>query len=100
MVMTLDQQFALPYDGRIPGGRKDWHNTIITRVEEIALERNATMTQVAIAWSLGKEHVRALVINAPATDQLLNALGGMDLVLTAAEIQYLEEPYSSQILRH
>ncbi|SJK96985.1 related to aryl-alcohol dehydrogenases [Armillaria ostoyae] len=100
MVMTLDQQFALPYDGRIPGGRKDWHNTIITRVEEIALERNATMTQVAIAWSLGKECVRALVINAPATDQLLNALGGMNLVLTAAEIRYLEEPYNSQNLRH
>ena len=91
------------------------------------------MTQVAIAWSLGKEckrrttwysyvlnllGVRALVINAPATDQLLNALGGiifslfiflirntfyvggMDLVLTAGEIQYLEEPYNSQNLRH
>ncbi len=88
------------------------------------------MTQVAIAWSLGKERkrratwysfglnllgVHALVINAPATDQLLNALGGilfflfvfltfyvggMNLVLTAAEIQYLEEPYNSQILRH
>ncbi|PBK95340.1 hypothetical protein ARMGADRAFT_796891 [Armillaria gallica] len=67
---------------------------------EIALERNATMAQVAIAWSLGKERVRALVINAPATDQLLNALGGIDLVLTAAEIQYLEEPYNSQMLRH
>ncbi len=91
------------------------------------------MTQVAIAWSLGKERkrratwysfglnllgVHALVINAPATEQLLDALGGvlfslfvflirntfyvggMNLVLTAAEIQYLEEPYNSQMLRH
>ncbi|KAK0505267.1 aryl-alcohol dehydrogenase [Armillaria luteobubalina] len=91
MVMTLDEQFAQPYDGRIPGGRKGWHNTIINRVEEIALERNVTMTQVAIAWSLGKERVRALIINAPETGQLLNAL---------AEIQYLEEPYNSQMLRH
>ncbi|KAK0227891.1 Aldo/keto reductase [Armillaria fumosa] len=85
MVMTLDEQFAQPYDGR---------------VEEIALQRNVTMTQVAIAWSLGKQCVCALVINAPETGQLLNALGGMDLVLTAAEVQYLEEPYKSQMLRH
>ncbi|KAK0194952.1 aryl-alcohol dehydrogenase [Armillaria mellea] len=100
MVMTLDEQFSQLYDGRIPGGRKDWHNTTITRVEEIALERNVTMTQVAIAWSLSKECVCALVINAPATEQLFNALGGMDLVLTAAEVRYLEEPYSPQMLRH
>ncbi|KAK0225441.1 aryl-alcohol dehydrogenase [Armillaria fumosa] len=100
MVMTLDEQFAAPYDGRIPGGRQDWHNAIISRVEEIALERNATMTQVAIAWSLSKECVRALVINAPETGLLLDALGGMDLVLTPAEAQYLEEPYNPQMLRH
>ncbi|KAK0194933.1 aryl-alcohol dehydrogenase [Armillaria mellea] len=66
MVLTLDEQFSLLYDGR---------------VEEIALERNVTMTQVAIAWSLGKE-------------------SGMDLVLTAEEVHYLEEPYNSQMLRH
>ncbi|KAK0505243.1 aryl-alcohol dehydrogenase [Armillaria luteobubalina] len=100
MVMALDDQFAMPYDDRIPGGRKDWHNVIISRVEEIALEKNATMTQVAIAWSLSKECVRALVINAPETGILLNALGGMDLVLTPAEVQYLEEPYNPQRLRH
>ncbi|KAK0478068.1 NADP-dependent oxidoreductase domain-containing protein [Armillaria luteobubalina] len=100
MVMTLDEQFEQLNDGRIPGGRKDWHNTIINRVEDIALQRNATMTQVAIAWSLGKQYVCALVINAPETLQLLNALGGMTLVLTAAEVQYLEEPYKPQMLRH
>ncbi|KAK0493527.1 aryl-alcohol dehydrogenase [Armillaria luteobubalina] len=100
MVMTLDEQFTQPYDGRIPGGRKVWHNTIINRVEEIALERNVTVTQVAIAWTLGKECVRALIINAPETGQLLNVLGGMNLVLTAGEVQYLEEPYESQMLRH
>ncbi|KAK0471148.1 aryl-alcohol dehydrogenase [Armillaria novae-zelandiae] len=100
LVMTLEEQFAQPLDGRIPGGRKVWHNTIINRVEEVALRRNVTMTQVAIAWSLGKECVRALVINAPETGQLLNALGGMTMVLTAAEVQYLEEPYNSQMLRY
>ncbi|KAK0213274.1 aryl-alcohol dehydrogenase [Desarmillaria ectypa] len=100
MVMTLDQQLALPDDDRIVGGRKDWHNMIITRVEEIALQRNVTMSQVAIAWSMSRECVSALVINAPATGRLLDALGGIDVVLTPAEIQYLEEPYIPQMLRH
>ncbi|KAK0470918.1 aryl-alcohol dehydrogenase [Armillaria novae-zelandiae] len=112
MVMTLDEQFAQPFDSRIPGGRKAWHNTIINRVEEIAFKRNVTMTQVAVAWSLGKECMHR------ATVHLLNALGttlvsifvflisnpfyagGMNMVLTAVEVQYLEEPYNSQMLRH
>ncbi|KAK0225416.1 NADP-dependent oxidoreductase domain-containing protein [Armillaria fumosa] len=49
MTMPLDQQLALTPDSMIPGGRKEWHNTVITRLEEIALQKNVTMTQVAIA---------------------------------------------------
>ncbi|KAK0448656.1 aryl-alcohol dehydrogenase [Armillaria borealis] len=100
MTMPLDQQLALPSDNMFPGGRKEWHNTIITRVEEIALQKNVTMTQVAIAWSWGRECVRALVINASTTGQLLDAIRGVDVLLTPVEIQYLEEPYIPQKLRH
>ncbi|PBK73411.1 aryl-alcohol dehydrogenase [Armillaria solidipes] len=100
MTMPLDQQLALPSDNMFPGGRKEWHNTIITRVEEIALQKNVTMTQVAIAWSLGRECVRALVINASTTGQLLDVIRGVDVLLTPADIQYLEEPYIPQKLRH
>ncbi|KAK0462552.1 Aldo/keto reductase [Desarmillaria tabescens] len=98
LVMTLEEQLALPFDGRqltIPSS-----TDIVKRVEEIALQKNISMTQVAIAWSIGRKCVSALVINAPATEQLLDAIGGIDVVLTAEEMQYLEEPYLPQMLRH
>ncbi|KAK0443546.1 aryl-alcohol dehydrogenase [Armillaria borealis] len=70
-----------------------------SRVEVIASRRNITMTQVAVAWSLSREGVCALVINASSTGKLLDAVGGLNVVLTPNEIQYLEEPYSPQKLR-
>ncbi|KAK0443543.1 Aldo/keto reductase [Armillaria borealis] len=70
------------------------------RVEEIASRRNTTMTQVAVAWSLTREGVCALVINVSSTDGLLDAIGGLNVVLTPKEIQYLEEPYSPQKLHY
>ncbi|KAK0478067.1 aryl-alcohol dehydrogenase [Armillaria luteobubalina] len=74
MTMPLDQRLALPSDNMIPGGREEWHNTIITRLEEIALKKNITMTQVAIAWSMSKERVRTLILSGPSTEQLLDAI--------------------------
>ncbi|PBK90750.1 aryl-alcohol dehydrogenase [Armillaria gallica] len=68
------------------------------RVEEIASRRNITMTQVAVAWSLSREGVCALVINVSSIDNLLNAVGGLNVALTPDEIQYLEEPYIPQKL--
>ncbi|KAK0493528.1 Aldo keto reductase [Armillaria luteobubalina] len=56
MTIPPDPQLALPSDNMVPGGRKEWHNTIITRLEEIALQKNITMTQVAITSSMSKEH--------------------------------------------
>ncbi|KAK0500363.1 NADP-dependent oxidoreductase domain-containing protein [Armillaria luteobubalina] len=105
MTMPLDQQLALPSDNLVPGGRKKWHNTIITRLEEIALKKNITMTQVAVAWSMSKERVRALIISGPSTVQLLDAVhtpyvGGVDVLLTPADINYLEESYVPQKLRY
>ncbi|KAK0495475.1 aryl-alcohol dehydrogenase [Armillaria luteobubalina] len=72
----------------------------ISRVEEIARRRNITMTQVAVAWSLSREGVCALVINASSTDNLLDTVGGLNVVLTPDEKQYLEEPYSPQTVHY
>ncbi|KAK0201629.1 aryl-alcohol dehydrogenase [Desarmillaria ectypa] len=70
------------------------------RVEEIATQRNVTMTQVAVAWSMSREGVCALIINASATDRLMDAVGGLNVLLTPDEIRYLEEPYSPQKLHY
>ncbi|KAG7441434.1 aryl-alcohol dehydrogenase [Guyanagaster necrorhizus] len=70
------------------------------RVEEIARRRNITMTQVVVAWSISREGVCALVVNVSSTDNLLEVVDGLDVMLTPHEIRYLEEPYSPQRLRH
>ncbi|KAK0471149.1 NADP-dependent oxidoreductase domain-containing protein [Armillaria novae-zelandiae] len=115
MSMPLDQQLALPADNMVPGGRQEWHNTIITRLEEIALQKNITMTEVAVAWSMRHERqypetpysslsnpvgVGALILSGPTTRQLLDAIRGVDVLLTPADVEYLEEPYVPQKLRH
>ncbi|PBK83961.1 aryl-alcohol dehydrogenase [Armillaria gallica] len=99
VILPLHRQLIALADIRATQNRPTWHNTIISRVEEIASRRNITMTQVAVAWSLSREGVCALVINASSTDKLLDAVGGLNVVLTPNEIQYLEEPYSPQKLR-
>ncbi|KAK0450300.1 aryl-alcohol dehydrogenase [Desarmillaria tabescens] len=112
VTLPLHQQPTPPANGRTR-----WNDTVILRrvvmllsryqihppdpsfpirVEEIANQRNITMTQVAVAWSISREGVCALVINASSTDKLLDAVGGLDVVLTPNEIRYLEEPYSPQ----
>ncbi|KAK0235395.1 aryl-alcohol dehydrogenase [Armillaria nabsnona] len=100
VVHPLRQQLSLPANVRTTQNRPRWHNTIISRVEEIASRRNITMTQVAVAWSLSREGVCALVINVSSTDGLLDAIGGLNVVLTPNEIQYLEEPYTPQKLHY
>ncbi|KAK0476258.1 Aldo/keto reductase [Armillaria luteobubalina] len=99
MTMPLDQQLALPSDNmcvssslprlpihwvaRVPEGRNEWHNTIITtgnamiQLEEIALQQNVTMTQMTIARSMSKEHVRALIISGLTTGQPLDTIRTM-----------------------
>ncbi|PBK71239.1 aryl-alcohol dehydrogenase [Armillaria solidipes] len=99
VILPLRQQLITLADIRTTQNRPTWHNTIISRVEVIASRRNITMTQVAVAWSLSREGVCALVINASSTDILLDVVGGLNVVLTPNEIQYLEEPYSPQKLR-
>ncbi|KAK0450302.1 aryl-alcohol dehydrogenase [Desarmillaria tabescens] len=95
---TLAQ--PLYFNDRTTENHAGWHNKIISRVEEIAIRRNITMTQVAVAWSLSRESVCALVINASSTNKLLDAVDGLNVVLTADEVQYLEEPYRPQKLHY
>lgn len=95
VAQPLNREHSPPADSQNSEGQQ-WHDTIILRVEEIASRKNATMTQVAVAWSMSREGVCALIINASTTDRLMDAVGGLDVVLTPDEIRYLEEPYSPQ----
>jgi aryl-alcohol dehydrogenase-like predicted oxidoreductase len=69
---------------------------IIDAVETVARERNVTMAQVALAWHFSKSAVSAPIVGATKLHHLDDALGALDLELTAEEISSLEMPYTSR----
>lgn len=70
----------------------DW--AIVDVVQRIAKERGVSAAQVALAWLLAKPAVTAPIIGATRLAQLEDALGAVDVQLTAKEIAELEKPYT------
>ena len=68
--------------------------TIADRAAELATRRGVKPTQVALAWLLAKPGVTAPIIGASKLPHLDEAVGALDLKLDAAEIAFLEEPYT------
>lgn len=64
---------------------------IIDRVAELAEKKGVSMTEVALAWLLTK--VTSPVVGATKLSHIEGAVKALDLMLTDAEIAWLEEPY-------
>lgn len=64
---------------------------IIRRVEQLADRHSVTMTEISLAWLLTK--VTAPVVGATKLHHIEGAAKAVELVLTAEELSYLEEPY-------
>ena len=62
------------------------------RVEEIAKKKGVPMAQIAIAWILSKG-VTAPIIGTTSIKNLVEAVEGVKVKLTAEEIKELEAPY-------
>lgn len=65
--------------------------SIIERVEELALKRGVSMTEISLAWLLTK--VTAPVVGATKLHHVDGAVKAAELSLNDEEIRYLEEPY-------
>lgn len=65
---------------------------IVKRVEEIAKSKNATMSQIAIAWLLEKGAVSPIV-GATKAKYLDDIVGAFNINLSFSDLAYLEEPY-------
>ena len=68
--------------------------TIADRAAELATRRGVKPTQVALAWLLAKPGVTAPIVGASKLPHLDEAVGALDLKLDAAEMAFLEEPYT------
>ncbi|MFW6448160.1 MAG: aldo/keto reductase [Halobacteriota archaeon] len=63
------------------------------RVERLAEEYDASMAQIALAWQLHKDAVTAPIVGATRREHLDEAVGALDLSLSASDLAFLEEPY-------
>jgi aryl-alcohol dehydrogenase-like predicted oxidoreductase len=70
----------------------DWE--IVDAVERVATDRGVPMAQIGLAWVLSKRDVTAPIIGATKIKHLEDAIGALNVTLSADEIASLEAPYN------
>ncbi|MDO9353685.1 MAG: aldo/keto reductase [Solirubrobacteraceae bacterium] len=70
---------------------KDQGYDIVDSLKEIADSIGATVPQVALAWLLAKPAVTSVIVGAKREDQLADNLGAVDLELTSAQVERLDD---------
>lgn len=71
----------------------DTDRVIIKRVAELAHRYGVSRAQIATAWILQKTPVSAPIIGATKLSHLEDAVGALEVKLTAEDVAFLEEPY-------
>ena len=79
------------YLPRFSGENRERNQVLIERLHELARAKNASASQLAIAWVLAKGSTIVPVIGARTQAQLAESLGALDVTLTPAELQQIEE---------
>ena len=93
---TTGRDTADPYVSSLYG---DAEPAILDRVGEIAQARGVSRAQVALAWLAARPGVTAPIIGASSPTHLTEAVAALDLALTPAEEERLEEPYRPRTVR-
>ena len=68
---------------------------VVERVLEIASEKDAKPTQIALAWLFSKDHVTSPIIGATKIEHLEQAVDSLSIKLSQDEVRRLEEPYKA-----
>jgi len=71
---------------------------VVNRVAEVAKARGVPRAQIALAWLLHKPVITAPIVGATKLEHLDDALGSLEVKLSAEEIAALEEPYAPHAL--
>jgi aryl-alcohol dehydrogenase-like predicted oxidoreductase len=75
---------------------RDVDEPVVNAVQRIAEARGVPMAQVALAWVLSKPVVSSPIVGATKPNHLLDAVGALELELTADETAELEQSYTPQ----
>jgi aryl-alcohol dehydrogenase-like predicted oxidoreductase len=78
------------YLPRFSGGNLERNQRALDTLRELAGERGATASQLAIAWVLAKSPAIVPLIGARTRQQLAESLGALQLALTTADITRIE----------
>ncbi|MDM8300344.1 aldo/keto reductase [Collinsella tanakaei] len=84
---TTDTTMRNKYDAA-----RDNDMQIIGRVAEVAEHHGVPMAQVALAWHWARG-VESPIVGCSRPERVDDAVGALDVELTADEVAYLEEPY-------
>jgi aryl-alcohol dehydrogenase-like predicted oxidoreductase len=76
------------------GQTEESDKAVIGEVERIAKERGVKMAQVALAWVCAQPGITSPIVGVSRLEQLDDALGALDVKLSADEIAALEAPYA------
>jgi aryl-alcohol dehydrogenase-like predicted oxidoreductase len=74
---------------------KPANDEIVRRARELAANKGATTTQVAIAWLLYKG-VTSPIVGTTKVEHLEEFVGSLDVKISPEDAKYLEEPYVPQ----
>ena len=66
---------------------------VADRAAEVAKERGATTSQIALAWILSRPYVSSPILGATKMDHLDQAIAALDIQLSEEEIKRLEAAY-------
>ncbi|NUT53959.1 MAG: aldo/keto reductase, partial [Saccharothrix sp.] len=75
---------------RFQGDNLDRNLALVEALRAVAAERGATVAQLAIAWVLAQGEDVVPLVGARRRDRLAEALGALDLALTAEELARIE----------
>jgi aryl-alcohol dehydrogenase-like predicted oxidoreductase len=76
---------------RFTGGNRERNARLIDALQNVAAEKGASATQLAIAWVLAKSPTIVPVIGARTRAQLAESLGALQVTLTLADLARIED---------
>jgi aryl-alcohol dehydrogenase-like predicted oxidoreductase len=78
------------YLPRFSGQNRDRNDRLVDALRQVAAEKNATASQLAIAWVLSKGTTIVPLVGARTRAQLRESLGALDIRLSPADVARLE----------
>ncbi|MFX0095324.1 MAG: aldo/keto reductase [Candidatus Hodarchaeota archaeon] len=74
---------------------------VVERLIEVAEEKDATPSQIALAWIFSKDYITSPILGATKVEHIEQAVEALEIKLSPDDIKRLEEPYKPHpILGH